>query len=149
MNVTRWNPFRELEEMSERLNRIFGRPDATHSNGKEMLMVADWIPLVDISETDGEFEIRAELPEVRKEDLKVTLEDGVLTLQGERRQEHEERGRKIHRSERPYGRFVRSFSIPDVVDDTKMRAEFKNGVLYLRLPKSEKAKPRAIEVKVA
>ena len=149
MNLVRWNPLRELEEMSDRLNRFLTRQDTQGSNGREMMMVADWSPSVDISETEEAFHIAAELPEVKKDDVKVTLENGVLTLQGERKEEREEKGRKIHRIERSYGRFVRSFTLPDLVDDTKVKAEFKNGVLHLHLPKSEKAKPKAIEVKVA
>jgi HSP20 family protein len=143
----RWDPFRELEEMSDRLNRMFARP-AARTNGKETMIVADWAPTVDISETEGEYQIKAEIPEVRKEDVKVTLEDGVLTIQGERKQEKEEKGKKYHRIERSYGSFVRSFSLPDLIDEEKVKAEFKDGVLSLHLPKSEKAKPKAIEVKV-
>ena len=146
--LMRWDPFRELEEMSDRLNRMFARP-ATRTNGKETMVVADWTPTVDISETDGEYQIKAEIPDVKKEDVKVTLEDGVLTIQGERRQEKEEKGKKYHRVERSYGSFVRSFSLPDLIDEEKVKAEFKDGVLNLHLPKSEKAKPKAIEVKVA
>jgi HSP20 family protein len=145
--LMRWDPFRELEEVSDRLNRMFARP-AVRANGKETMIVADWTPTVDISETDGEYQIKAEIPDVRKEDVKVTLEDGVLTIQGERKQEKEEKGKKYHRIERSYGSFVRSFSLPDVIDEEKVKAEFKDGVLNLHLPKSEKAKPKAIEVKV-
>lgn len=145
--LMRWDPFRELEEMSDRLNRMFARP-AVRTNGKETMIVADWTPTVDISETDGEYQIKAEIPDVRKEDVKVTLEDGLLTIQGERKQEKEEKGKKYHRIERSYGSFVRSFSLPDVIDEEKVKAEFKDGVLNLHLPKSEKAKPKAIEVKV-
>ena len=146
--LMRWDPFRELEEMSDRLNRMFARP-ATRTNGKETMIVADWTPTVDISETDGEYQIKAEIPDVKKEDVKVTLEDGVLTIQGERKQEKEEKGKKYHRVERSYGSFVRSFSLPEFIDEEKVKAEFKDGVLNLHLPKSEKAKPKAIEVKVA
>jgi HSP20 family protein len=145
--LMRWDPFRELEDMSDRLNRMFARP-ATRANGKETMIVADWTPTVDISETDGEYQIKAEIPDVKKEDVKVTLEDGVLTIQGQRKQEKEEKGKKYHRVERSYGSFVRSFSLPDVIDEEKVKAEFKDGVLDLHLPKSEKAKPKAIEVKV-
>jgi HSP20 family protein len=145
--LMRWDPFRELEEVSERLNRMFARP-ATRTNGKETMTVADWAPTVDISETDGEYQIKAEIPDVKKEDVKVTVEDGVLTIQGERKQEKEEKGKRYHRIERSYGSFVRSFSLPDVIDEEKVKAEFKDGVLSLHLPKSEKAKPKAIEVKV-
>jgi HSP20 family protein len=149
MTLVKWDPFRELEEMSERLNRLFTRPAIARSNGKELLTVADWVPTVDISETDQEYLIRAELPEVKKEDVKVTLEDGVLTIQGERKHEKEEKGKRFHRVERSYGSFVRSFTLPEEIDDGNVKAEFKDGMLNLHLPKSEKAKPKAIEVRVA
>jgi len=134
--------------MSERLNRVFSRP-SLRTSGKENLTVADWMPTVDISETEGEYLIKAELPEVRKEDVKVTVENGVLTLQGERRQEKEEKGKRFHRVERSYGSFVRSFTLPESVDESSVKAEYKDGVLNLHLPKSEKVKPKAIDVKVA
>ena len=149
MALVRWDPFRELEEVSDRLNRMFARPATRTVNGKETMIVADWTPSVDISETEGEYQIKAEIPDVKKEDVKVTLEDGVLTIQGERKQEKEEKGKKYHRIERSYGSFVRTFSLPDVIDEDKVKAEFKDGVLILHLPKSEKAKPKGIEVKVA
>ncbi len=145
--LMRWDPFLELEDMSNRLSRMVRCP-AIHTRGKEMMMVGDWTPTVDISETDGEYQIKAQIPDVRIEDVKVKLEDGVLTLQGERKQEKEEKGKRYHRVEWSYGSFVRSFSLPDVVDEEKVKAEFRDGVLNLHLPKSEKAKPKAIEVKV-
>ena len=148
MTLVRWDPFLELEDISERLNRVFSRPSLRNS-GKENLTVADWMPTVDISETEGEYLIKAELPEVRKEDVKVTVENGVLTLQGERRQEKEEKGKRFHRVERSYGSFVRSFTLPESVDESSVKAEYKDGVLNLHLPKSEKVKPKAIDVKVA
>lgn len=148
MNALGWNPGRELEEMSDRLNRVLTR-GARGRNENEAMTVADWIPLVDISETTAEYVIKAEIPEVKKEDVKVTLEHGVLTVQGIRRQEAEEKGKKYHRVERSYGSFVRRFSLPDLVDDAQVQAVFKDGILMLHLPKSEKAKPKAIEVKVA
>ena len=148
MNPLGWNPSRELAEMSDRLNRVFARVPRG-GNENEAMTVADWVPSVDISETTAEYVIKAEIPEVKKEDVKVTLEHGVLTVQGIRRQEPEEKGRKYHRVVRSYGTFVRSFSLPDLVDDTKVQAVFKEGILILHLPKSEKAKPKAIEVKVA
>ena len=148
MDRSVWNPSRELAELSDSLNRVFARmPRGRNEN--EAMTVADWIPLVDISETTEEYVIKAEIPEVKKEDVKVTLEHGVLTVQGMRRQEAEEKGKKYHRVERSYGSFVRSFSLPDFVDDAKMQAVVKDGILTLHLPKSEEAKPKAIEVKVA
>ena len=148
MTLVRWNPSRELEEMSDRLNRMFNRQALSQANAKETMVVADWVPSVDVSETDGEYQIKAEIPDVKKEDVKVTLEDGVLTIQGERKHEKEEKGKKYHRVERSYGSFARSFTLPDLVDEEKVKAEFKDGVLNLQLPKSEKAKPKAIEVMV-
>jgi len=147
MTLVRWDPFRELEDMSERLNRVFSRP-VVRPSGKETLTVADWAPTVDISETEQEYLIKAELPEVKKEDVKVTVEDGVLTIQGERRQEKEDKGRKYHRVERSYGGFARSFTLPESVDEGAVKAEYKDGVLSLHLPKTEKVRPKAIEVKV-
>ena len=148
MTLVRWDPFRELEDMSDHLNRMFARP-ALRTNGKETMTVADWMPTVDISETDGEYLIKAELPEIKKEDVKITVEEGVLTLQGERRQEKEEKGKRYHRVERAYGSFARSFSLPESVDEGAVNAEYKDGVLNLHLPKTEKVKPKAIDVKVA
>ncbi|HKP01347.1 MAG TPA: Hsp20/alpha crystallin family protein [Nitrospiraceae bacterium] len=148
MTLVRWDPFRELEDVSDRLNQMFQRPALARTNGKETMVVADWAPSVDVSETEGGYQIKAEIPDVKKEDVKVTLEDGVLTIQGEQKQEKEEKGKRYHRVERSYGRFVRSFTLPDVIDEEKVKAEFKDGILNLALPKSEKAKPKAIEVKV-
>ena len=149
MALERWDQFRELEEVSSRLNRMLARPAWHSSNGKEAMIVADWTPSVDISETAGEYLIKAEIPDVKKEDVKVTLEDGILTLQGVRWHEQEEEGKKFHRIERSYGSFVRTFSVPDVIEAEHVKAEFKGGVLNLHLPKSEKAKPKTIEVKLA
>ncbi|HZU98167.1 MAG TPA: Hsp20/alpha crystallin family protein [Planctomycetota bacterium] len=143
--IARWDPWKELEEMSSRLNRYFGK-----KNGEEeSLTVAEWAPAVDVSETEKEFVIKAELPEVKKEDVKVTVEDGILTIQGERKQEKEEKGKKFHRIERSYGSFVRSFTLPDEADATKVAAEVKDGMLNIRLPKTEKPKAKATEVKIS
>ena len=113
------------------------------------MTTADWTPPVDISETTSEFVIKVEIPEVKNEDVRVTLEHGVITVRGMRRQEAEENGRKYHRVERSYGSFVRSFTMPNEVNDAQVQADFKDGILTLHLPKSEKAKPKSIEVKVA
>ena len=153
MSLIRWD-LRELEEMGDRLNRVFaglGRPalgrTAPGEASREALTVPEWAPVVDITETDDEFLIKAELPEVKREEVKVSVENGVLTIQGERKQEKEEKGKKFHRVERYYGSFMRTFTVPDNVDEKKVRAEFKDGVLNLHLPKAESFKPRKIEVK--
>jgi HSP20 family protein len=150
MSIVRWDPFRELEDMSNRLNRVFGRSNLTApSSAKEGFFSFDWAPSVDIAETAEAFEIKAELPDVRKEDVKVTVEDGELRISGERKQEKEEKGKKFHRIERSYGSFMRSFTLPENVDDSKLTADYKDGLLNVRLPKTEKAKPKQVAVKVS
>ncbi|MDX2051616.1 MAG: Hsp20/alpha crystallin family protein [Polyangiaceae bacterium] len=150
MSLVRWDPFRELEDMTSRLNRIFSTPAHTRAQGgnTDAITVFDWAPSVDIAETAEAFEIKAELPDVKKEDVKVSVDGAVLRIEGERRQEKEEKGKKYHRIERSFGSFLRTFTVPDNVDDTKVQAEFKDGILHVHLPKSEKAKPKSIEVKV-
>jgi HSP20 family protein len=151
MSIVSWDPFRELEDMSSRLNRVFGRSGlarTSEANEQNALTVFDWAPRVDISETPEEFQIKAELPDVKKEDVKVSVDAGVLRIEGERKQEKEEKGKKFHRVERTYGSFLRTFTLPDNVDETKIQADVKDGVLNVRLGKAAKAKPKAIEVKV-
>ena len=154
-NLAKWNPFnggddlglmpwRPIRDMQSRLDQLFGRwPE------REALAVTQWAPLVDIAEDDKEYLVKAELPEVKKEDIKVCVEEGTLSITGERRSEKEEKDKKYHRIERSYGNFLRSFTLPDAADSTKVNAEFKDGVLKVHLPKSEKAKPKSIEVKVS
>ncbi len=144
----RWDPFKELEDISERFNRIFGRLGARRESGREAMTAADWVPAVDISEDDKEYLIKAELPEIDKKDVKVTVQDGVLTIQGERKQEKEEKGKRFHRLERSYGAFLRSFSLPEDAAEDNIKAEFKDGMLYVHLPKSAKSRAKVIEVKV-
>ena len=117
MNLVKWNPSVELEEITSRLNRIFGRTPARTESNSEMLSMADWVPSVDISETDTAYVVKAEIPGVKKEDVKVTLQDGMLTLQGEREMEKEEKDVKFHRMERCYGSFARSFRLPGDADE--------------------------------
>jgi HSP20 family protein len=147
MSISKWDPFRELEDMSRRLNRVFGA-SPLQRGGQEEMTYPDWQPLVDISETPETFVITAELPEVKKEDIKITLENGVLTIRGERRFEKEEKGKKYHRVERAYGSFLRSFAVPESVDQEKVRADAKDGVLTVTLAKSAKVLPRTVDVQV-
>ena len=147
---TRWNPMKEIEELDKRLSAILGRGAASPAGDKkEAITVAEWSPLVDITEDEKEYVIKAELPEVKKEDIKLNVQDDVLTITGERKYEKEEKGKKYHRVERSYGSFLRSFTLPENADGTKVAAEYKDGLLMVRLPKSEKAKPKSIEVKVS
>ncbi len=147
--ITRWDPFRELDDLQSRLSTLFGRsPIRKNGEGKEAMTVAEWAPLVDITEDEKEYLIKAELPEVKKEDIKLTVHDDVMTITGERKFEKEEKGKKYHRVERAYGSFTRSFTLPEDADPAKVAADYKEGVLKVHLPKSEKAKPKSVEVKV-
>jgi HSP20 family protein len=135
--------------MEKRLSTIFGRAPMTASGEKkEAITVTEWSPLVDISEDDKEYIVKAELPEMKKEEIKINVHDDVLSISGERKYEKEEKGKKYHRVERAYGSFMRSFTLPEDADGSKVNAEYKDGLLKVHLPKSEKAKPKAIEVKV-
>lgn len=149
--LTRWNPFREMEELQRRLSSVFDLAPyrrSALSTDEENMTLPEWAPAVDIIEDDKGYLIKVELPEVEKQDVKVTVEGGTLSISGERRAEKEEKTRKVHRMERFYGRFERSFSIPDDADEGSVTAEFRDGVLRVQLAKSEKARPKQIEVKV-
>jgi len=151
MNImTTWNPLRDLDDMHDRVLRSLGLglKQRVPDSQQQSLTTAEWAPSVDISEDDREYLIKAELPEVNKEDVKVTVENGVVTLKGERKFEKEESNKKYHRIERSYGSFLRSFSIPEDADPNKVTADFKDGVLMVRLTKSEEKLPRHIEVTV-
>jgi HSP20 family protein len=134
--------------MQTRLSRIFGQQPASKEGGKEEMTMAEWSPLVDISEDEKEYLVKAELPDIKKEDIKLSVHDNVLSISGERKYEKEEKGKKYHRVERTYGSFLRSFTLPEDADASKIAAESKDGILKVHLPKSEKAKPKSIEVKV-
>jgi HSP20 family protein len=148
--LTRWNELKEMEAQRHGLGSLLGRSPAQRPEGQEEIVAAaEWAPLVDISEDDKEYLIKAELPEVKREDVKVTAEQGTLTIMGERKFEKAENGKKFHRVERAYGSFGRSFSLPDDASPAKVSAEFKDGVLTVHLAKDAKAKPQQIEVTVA
>jgi HSP20 family protein len=141
MSIVRFNPARELDD-------FFGRfGDVNRSVWGESIATSDWTPAVDIRETQADFQIDIELPAVAADDVNVTVKDGVLVVAGERKLEKETEG-KVHRVERRYGRFTRSFRLPENVDEGQVDAHAKDGVLYQRVPKREEVKPRAIEVKV-
>jgi HSP20 family protein len=149
--VTPWNPLREIDEAQNRLSRFFlgGFPNRMGSGEIHSLAVADWSPEVDISEDDHGYLLKADLPEMKKDDVRVTVEDGILSVSGERKTEMEDQKRKFHRIERCYGTFRRSFTLPEDADSTKVTAEFRDGVLKVHLPTTTVAKTKAIPVKVA
>jgi len=136
--------------MQDRLTSFFGRRVPLLKGGAEgeEFTVATWAPRVDIAEDDKEYVINAELPGITKEDVKVSVENGVLSISGERKTEKEEKGKKFHRIEQSYGTFVRSFTLPEGSSGEKISAEFRDGILKVHVPKDEKAKAKAIEVKI-
>jgi HSP20 family protein len=144
-----FDPFKEMREFQNRFTTLFNRiPLKGEELKEETLATTQWMPAVDIIEDEKEYLIKAELPDVRREDVHVNIQDGILALAGERKLEKEEKGKKFHRVERAYGWFNRTFELPMDVNPAKILAEFKDGVLKVHLPKSEEAKPKAIEVKV-
>ena len=128
-----WNPLRDLGSLENRFERLFGLPIPSRNGEKEAMTVSQWSPLVDISEDPNEYLVKAELPELKKEEVKVSVENGELSISGERKIEKEEKGKKYHRIERSYGSFIRSFTLPETVSGDKVSAEFKDGVLLVHL----------------
>jgi HSP20 family protein len=145
----RWDPFNQMADFERGLSRFFGSAPQAPGNGDEPISAAAWEPLTDITEDEKEFLVKAELPEIKKEDVKVNVEDGILRISGERKFEKEEKGRKYHRIERSYGSFLRAFTLPEGADATRIAADFKEGVLMVHLPKTEKARAKSVEVKIA
>ena len=144
-----WNQLREMEEAQNRFNPFFSRfPNRMGSGEIHSLAVADWSPEVDISEDDHGYLLKADLPEMKKEDVRVTVEDGILNVSGERKSEKEDQKRKFHRIERSCGTFRRSFTLPEDAIGSKVTADFRDGVLKVHLPTTAIARSKAIEVKV-
>jgi HSP20 family protein len=145
MAINRWDPFRDLGILQDRMNRLFD--DAGRGwRAEEPAATTTWSPAVDIFETEGEIVVKAELPGVDRKDIALHLENNVLTLKGERRFEKETKEENYHRIERAYGGFSRSFSIPATVDEEKIRADYRDGILKIALPKKEQAKPKQIRI---
>ena len=149
MAITRFDPFRDLAVLQDRMNRMFNDQYGGRGQEDHLLNRGTWTPAVDIYESDGELVLKAELPDLRREDIDVTVENQMLTIRGERKLDHEIKQENFHRVERAYGSFVRTFSLPPTVETGKIGAEYKNGVLTVKLPFREEAKPRTINVAVA
>src|SRR5262245_16393615 len=149
MAITRFDPFRDLAVLQDRMNRLFNDTWSHRGSEDHLLSRGTWVPPVDIYEVDGELVLKAELPDIKREDIDVTVENHTLTLRGARKLDHEIKQENFHRVERAYGSFVRTFSLPPTVDSSRIAAEYRDGVLTVKLPLREEAKPRTIDVRVA
>jgi HSP20 family protein len=149
MAIVRWNdPFREFAHLQNRINRVFS--DAYGQNDEGLTTSGTWVPPVDIYQNgDHEIVLKAELPDLTREDIDITVDNGTLTIKGVKKLSNDVKDEQYHRIERQYGSFSRSFSLPQTVDSAKVGADYKNGVLTVRLPLREEAKPRQIKVDVA
>ena len=149
MAIVRWNdPFREFAHLQNRINRVFS--DAYGQNDEGLTTSGTWVPPVDIYQNgDHEIVLKAELPDLTREDIDITVDNGTLTIKGVKKLSSEVKDEQYHRIERQYGSFSRSFSLPQTVDSAKVGADYRNGVLTVRLPLREDAKPRQIKVDVA
>lgn len=143
MNITRWEPFKEMEDLFRQFSPAYSR--ALRSRNGDL---GAWTPAADISETPAEYLIKADLPAVKKEDVKVTLENGVITISGERKQEKESKDENEIRVESFHGTFTRSFALPDDIDPKTIRAEAKDGVLKVHIPKTQTPKPKTVAIEV-
>ena len=147
MNIVRFDPIRDMATLQDRVNRIFA--DAYRRDNDDLMTRGAWVPPVDIYETGNhELVLRAELPDVAREDIALRVENNTLTISGERKMDTEIKEQQYHRIERTYGTFSRAFTLPPTVDTSAIAAEYKNGVLTVRLPLREEAKPKQIQVQV-
>lgn len=144
-HIVRWDPFRELTSLREDMEHLFDSFFARYPREKAE---GFWAPPLDIEETENEFVIKAELPGMKKEDIKISLSGDILAISGEKKKEVEEKGKTYYRMERSYGKFQRNITLPAEVEMDKAKASYKNGILTLNLPKSEISKPREIPIKV-
>jgi HSP20 family protein len=148
MAIIRWDPFREIATLQERMNRLFQEASGHTRGAEEDYATGSWIPSVDVRETKDTLELQVEVPGIDPKDVTVSVENGVLTLRGTRKFEKASEGETYHRIERAYGIFERSFTLPTNVNPEKIEARYRQGVLHLTVPKREEAKPKAISIKV-
>jgi HSP20 family protein len=152
MAIVRWDPFRDLTTLRDRMNRVFDesyRGLSGTAGDEDWGLGGTWAPAVDIYEHEGNLVLKAELPGLNADDVDIRIENNVLTLRGERKFEAEVDKESCHRVERAYGTFLRSFTLPQVINQEKVKAEYRDGVLSLTLPRKEEAKPKQISIKVA
>lgn len=145
-DIIRWDPFRELATLRDEMERLFD----TFFGRRSALMEREYtyVPAVDVEETDNEFIVRAELPGMDKKNIKISLSEDAITISGERKRHKEEKSKTYHRIEMAYGKFTRTIEFPCEVDPASAKAVYKNGILTITVPKSEKAKPKEIEIEV-
>ena len=146
MNLVRWSPWREMNTMQSRVNQLFADPFFQRSRSDDDLSLGTWHPVVDMYDEDDKIVIKAELPGMDKKDIAVDVKDRVLTLSGERNYDNEVKEENYYRRERAYGKFQRVFSLPSDVDSDKIKADFRDGLLKIEVPKPEKQKPKEITV---
>ena len=146
MRVIKWEPFRDMDDVFDRFfAESMRRWPRRAAEGRA---AQEWAPAADVSETEGEYLIKADLPEVRKEDVSITVQDGVLTLSGERRHESRAETEKLHRVERAYGAFARRFALPENADEQAIRAESRDGVILIRIPKQKVVQPQPRQIEI-
>lgn len=143
--LTNWSPIDRLATLRDEFNRLFDWTAPTRDSG----FFSGWTPALDVYDDKDHFVVKVEVPGMKKEDIEISLHDGTLTVSGERKSEHEEKAGQTYRSERFFGKFQRSLTLPAAVDAGKVSASYKDGILTVQLPKAEEAKPRQIEVSVS
>jgi len=148
MTITKWEPIKDLLTLQDRMNRLFDDSVRGLRPGEEAMGTAIWIPAVDIYETENEVVVKAELPEINQKDIDIQIENNTLVLRGERKFEKDTKRENFHRIERAYGSFARSFTLPNTIDQEKIHADYKDGVLKIVMPKREEIKPKQIKVSV-
>jgi HSP20 family protein len=146
MELTRWDPFKDLQVLQDRMNRLFNESAGRLTGRTEEVLGGHWVPEVDIYEGEHEFVVKADLPGLEIKDIDIQIQENILTIKGERQIDQELVKDQYHRIERSYGSFQRSFTLPNIVDQEKVKAKFKDGVLEIRIPKQERAKPKQIQV---
>ena len=149
MALIRWDPFREMSALQERMNQLFSNVRGQGNVREEELIRSTWIPAVDIFETPEAVVLKAELPGITAQDISVEVKDNILTLKGEKKFEKETKEENYHRMERSYGSFQRAFTLPETVQQEKAKAKFRDGILEIALPKVEDARPRRIKVEIS
>jgi HSP20 family protein len=149
MAMTRFDPFRDLAVLQDRMNRLFTDTYGDRRREDDLMSRGTWMPAVDIYELDGTLVLKADLPDMRREDIDLNVENNTLTIRGERKLDNDIQQESFHRIERAYGSFLRQFSLPAAVDTAKIAAEYKQGVLTVKLPVRDEVKPRSINIEVA